>query len=152
MLGIDNLKQLSTRIFNDFNHNTRKWTQKIYTNKQLIKLLSKDLIQETENYVFYPDIVEDTSNLIVSYPNFNQHNMYDILRNLEVGSNTIQFIMYGFLSRDAGQFISINAGLDDAKSTFNGLWTIYSCRHIWDSKTYTNDIVCFRTKNNKNLG
>jgi hypothetical protein len=36
LTGDKNLVELSTREYNDFNHDTRKWTKTIYNNKQFI--------------------------------------------------------------------------------------------------------------------
>ena len=52
----------------------------------------------------------------------------------------------GCLTRDCGQFISIDTNQNNKISRqFNNLWQIYLCAHIWENKTYYNDLICFRT-------
>lgn len=51
--GMYNFDDLSTRIFNYFNHNEREWTKKIYTNKQFVSLLNM-IINNNQNDSFFP--------------------------------------------------------------------------------------------------
>lgn len=146
--GIINMKCLSTHVFNDFDHNNRKWTQKSYTAKGISKLLS-DITGIDQERVFMPLELMDQSELHLSYPNFEQSKMYDVFRDLELGSNNLQFTIFGELSRDAGQYILLNVQNQNLKSNIFGLWNIYRCAHIWAGHTYTNDIVCYRTINQK---
>lgn len=84
--GIYNIDDLSTRVFNDFNHDIRKWTQKIYTNKQMVKLLStaadnnsENAFSELKNNLFYSYEL-----LNKNYPNFTHYEIYDIFKRLEI--------------------------------------------------------------------
>lgn len=86
MHGIQNINDLSTRVFNDFDHNRRKWTQKIYTNKQMVNLLAFNM-SNTEEHSFS----EIKNNLFYSYellnknyPNFTHYEIYDIFKRLEL--------------------------------------------------------------------
>jgi len=60
-------------------------------------------------------------------------------------------MVFGDLIRDCGQHTYLTVGNTNLYAVFNGLWTIYSCKHIWDGKTYTNDIICYRTSAHKNI-
>ena len=146
--GIINMKCLANHTFNDFNHNTRQWTQKIYNAKNISKLLS-NIIGISQERVFMPLNLMDTAELSVNYANFEQSKMYDVFRNLELGSNNLQFTILGELERDAGQYIYLNVQNQNLQSNIHGLWNIYRCAHIWEGKKYTNDVVCYRTINQK---
>lgn len=144
------MKCLSTHVFNDFDHNSRTWSQKIYTANNIIKVLS-NITGVDQEHVFMSLDIMNKSDLNLNYSNFEHFKMYDVFRDLELGSNNLQFTTFGELSRDAGQFIYLNVKNQNLYSELFGLWNIYRCAHIWEGQTYTNDIVCYRTINQKSI-
>jgi hypothetical protein len=151
--GSDNLRLLSTRVFNHFNHDKREWTQTIYSNKDMIGLVEliknnpktqyKDVflnIDEIGYKIFKNELRQD-------YPSWHEHKIYNILRNLEICSENIQFKVAGQLSRDCGQALLLSVTDESLKNKFDGIWVIYSCAHIFDGSSYYNEIVCYRTMN-----
>ena len=58
----------------------------------------------------------------------------------------IYILLYGgHLSRDCGQFLNLNVSDPTLKGQFQGLWAIYSCAHVFEGTSYTNELVCYRT-------
>lgn len=96
--GANNLRLLSTRIFNHFNHDKREWTQTIYNNTDMINLIQS--LSSKENKILHEVFfnIEDIgkvplfkNELKLSYPNWSEHKIYSILRNLELCSDNIHF-------------------------------------------------------------
>ena len=147
MDGIKNMELLSTRDFQDFDHNKRKWTSTIYTTKEIYQLLTK--IEKTNpayiNSIMAPIDSTDYNKLWKSYSNFSHHKMYNVFRNLELGTKNISFFIFGNLSRDVGQVVNIQAEKTELQPDINGPWQIYSCIHTWEDNTYLNDITCYRS-------
>jgi hypothetical protein len=86
MPGIYNLDDLSTRVFNDFNHDLRKWTKKIYTNKQIVQLLNT-AGTDTDLHVFTPINKPEMISFELmnkNYPNFTHYEIYDVFKRLEL--------------------------------------------------------------------
>jgi hypothetical protein len=142
--GYENMKSLATQIYNDYSHNKRQWTQRKYTNNQFIRLLNT-ISDNTFTNLFTPNSVMAGSELEKNYSNYHFDDLYKEFRNLELCTNNIKFEIYGDLSRDAGQFLTLNVGNINLKPMLNSVWQIYSCRHVWDGKVYTNELVAFRT-------
>lgn len=141
------MKLLSTHKFNDFDHNTRKWAQTIY-NRNMISNLICQIDSSNETYLtnlMFPLDVTDYNNLIQSFPNFSQHQMYTTFRNIELTTKNISFVLVGSLQRDAGQIIYLKTENTNLKPELNGIWAIYGCIHTWDNGIYTNDITCYKT-------
>ena len=148
--GINNMNLLSTYKFNEFDHNKRKWSQTVYNGKMLSNLLNS--IDDNSAYltsITAPVNTTDYNQLVKSQPNFSQHKMYSIFRDLELRTKNISFFIFGNLSRDVGQLININVEKDSLKPYLGGPWYIYSCVHIWEDDTYMNDITCYRTIQSK---
>jgi hypothetical protein len=96
--GANNLRLLSTRIFNHFNHDKREWTQTIYNNNDMINLIQS--LSNEKNKILHEVFfnIEDIgkvplfkNELKLSYPNWSEHKIYNILRNLELCSDNIRF-------------------------------------------------------------
>lgn len=79
------------------------------------------------------------------YPNYSHSTIYNVLRNLQIGTQNIQFNTLGDLGRDCGQFINILLGETTLKSNLEGTWLIYQCRHIIKNNYYYNNIIAYRT-------
>lgn len=145
--GINSMKLLSTYQFNEYDHNKRLWTQKIYNGKMLSKLLNS--IEEIDpnilNNIMAPVGTTDYNHLVKNFPNFSQHKIYNTFRDLELLTKNISFLVFGNLSRDCGQLINLKVEKEELKPQLAGSWTIYSCVHIWEDVTYMNDITCYRT-------
>jgi hypothetical protein len=148
--GLLNLQGLSTYEFNNYDHNKRQWKKYVYSSS-LMKQTLANITGNEKIYtrIFTPTSMVDEAKLKQSYPNFTYNKMYNILRNLEFCSDTVQFLIFGNLTRDAGQVLSLDVKTDKLYSNLNGLWWIYQCVHKWEDKTYTNDITCYRTMNMK---
>lgn len=70
---------------------------------------------------------------------------YEYFRKL-ILNTTFSFKVAGHLTRDAGQFVSINVVNNNQLSTlFGKLWQIFQITHVWESNVYINEIKCFRT-------
>ena len=83
------------------------------------------------------------------FPVHNDQKMYEFLRNLQLGTNSIVFDVVGNVTRDAGQYVNLTCANESQIPRYEGLWNVYSCRHIWSGKIYTNQLVCYRTWNKK---
>jgi hypothetical protein len=94
---------------------------------------------------FYPYKNINLNNYKQCYPNYSHSNIYNVLRNLEIGTQTIQFNCLGDLGRDCGQFINIKTGDNNLKSSIEGIWLIYQCKHIIKNNYYYNNIIAYRT-------
>lgn len=149
--GLKNLQNLSTYEFNNYDHNKRQWKKYTYSGNLMSKTLANiqgEAGKDIEN-VFSPNELIDFTKLKQSYPNYRYDKMYDILKQLELGTDSIQFFVFGDLTRDAGQIVVLNTDNEKLYSNLNGVWLIYQVMHKWEDKTYTNDITCYRTMNMK---
>ena len=137
--------ELSTREFNNFDHDTRKWSKNIYNNKQFVQLLTKKYKTEQFESQFYPYKDISLNNYKMIYPNYSHSKIYNVLRNLEIGTQNIQFNTLGDFGRDCGQLVKISLGDQTLKSRVEGVWLIYECKHIIQKDYYYNNIIAYRT-------
>jgi len=151
MGGLNSMKLLSTYKFNEFNHNTRTWSQTVYNGNMISNLLNDfgDISESYINDIMAPRNLLDYNNLVKSYPNFSQHKMYNTFRELELRTKNIEFFITGNLSREVGQIINLIVEKKELQPELNGAWTIYSCIHTWEDNMYMNDITCYRTLSQK---
>lgn len=85
--------------------------------------------------------IQDTQ----SYTTWMLGQEYDSFRKI-MFNTTLSFKVMGHLSRDAGQFVSINVvNSEELAALFGKLWQIYGITHVWQGNSYVNEIQCFRT-------
>lgn len=140
----------STRVFNNYNHLERKWTQTTFPNVQFLNKLSDISFNKNlqHKYQFDPKVESEKkylNDLINIYPNFSEYKIYNVMRNIQICSNDITFIVRGHLKRDCGQPIMLYSDDDLKRPLLVGVWFVYRCSHIFENLTYTNQLACFRT-------
>lgn len=129
-----------------YNHIERTWSQNIYTPEKIDKLLTiSEQQSKTIKSSFYPETYEESNIRLYKY-NF-ETNIYQKLKDLDLGSNNIRFTVIGNMLRDVGQPIYINGNQKNYYNAFCGFWQIYSILHIFTKQKYTNDIIGYRTFN-----
>lgn len=146
--GFNSQRYLSEFSFRHFDQNTRKWTKTVF-NYDIINQLFNGWILKTTNGKYesiftIPQKVKNNQ-MKFDFPNYNEQKMYTFLRELQLGINNISFDVAGNITRDAGQYVILNCANEDQMPRYEGLWNVYSCKHIWSGRTYTNHIVCYRT-------
>lgn len=147
--GVDNIINLKTTIFHDYNHNKREWGTTTYQDSKIADALSLNKQRySSQNYlrVFTSDKILHGLTNRVYLSNYMHGYMYKHMRNLILGSDTLQLNIGGSLDRDCGQFINLNVNSNfKIAREFDKQWQIYQCAHIWQNQEYYNDIICFRT-------
>lgn len=129
-----------------YDHMNRTWSQNIYTPNKIDKLLT--ISQDQHKLIkssFYPETYEESNIRTYKY-NFDT-DIYEKMKDLDLNTNNIKFSVIGNILRQVGQPIYINGHQKNYYNTFCGLWQIYSILHIFDEKTYTNNIIGYRTFN-----
>ncbi len=131
---------LQSREFNNFDHNNRKWIKTTINDKKFKELLS------SESNVVLSNLLDNTEFAsTINYPNFSDINLYNVIRNLCLGTNNVLFRILGSIGRDAGQVVNLDCQTAKFNTLVGGGWFIFGCKHIWENEEYINELECFRT-------
>ena len=149
--GILSERYLSQFKFRQFDQNTRRWNVVTFDYNKINNLFNRQILRNSKNYesVFTIKGKIDVDDISYDFPVHNEQKMYGFLRQLQLGVNSISFDVTGNVTRDAGQYINLNCSNESQIPKYEGLWNIYSCKHIWSDKSYTNSIACYRTYHKK---
>ena len=98
------MQDRSTEIFWNFDQIGRKWTRRVYLPERIDKLLTYNTDEyKTVKSVFYRQSAADCG---VEYHRANwEYDFYYRMKNLDLSSNNVVFIIQGNILRDAGQVI-----------------------------------------------
>lgn len=145
--GILSERFLSKFHFRHFDQNTRKWSVTTFDYNKINSLFNSYMLNQNKEYssVFAIKQKVDNAKMQYDFPVDNEQKMYLFLRELQLGTNSIQFDVAGIITRDAGQYVYLNCINESQMARYQGLWHIYSCKHIWSGVSYTNNIVGYRT-------
>lgn len=145
--GILSERYLSKFHFRHFDQNTRKWSTITFDYNIINNLFNREALTSNDLYesIFTVKDKVDVNDMEYDFPNDNEQKMYLFLRELQLGTNSINFSVAGNVTRDAGQYVILNCANESQIPKYEGLWHTYSCRHKWSGKTYVNELVCYRT-------
>ena len=79
--------------------------------------------------------------------------IYDVLKNLDLFSSNIKFVIEGNIFYDVGHVIEITSDSNQMKSSnnqrecemYDGLWMIINVKHTFTNKNFTTVLTCSRT-------
>lgn len=148
--GIMSERYLSKFHFRHFDQNTRRWSTVTFDYNIINNLFNSEILTDS-NYesIFTIKDKVDVNEMQYDFPNDNEQKMYLFLRQLQLGTNSINFNVAGNVTRDAGQYVVLSCSNEGQIPRYEGLWHIYSCKHKWSGTTYINEITCYRTFNKK---
>lgn len=153
-IGGSNLfDQYGDYVFYNFDVNKRVWNYIQYKSKNTLNLMTDNLLAKDDS-VYTTDLYYDKLDMIntgiinkrvYEFPNHNDIYMYDYLSNIELKSTMMSFRIFGDSIREVGQMINLNTENNSLYSFCGGIWTISEISHVWEDKTYVNEITCYRT-------
>jgi len=148
MGGIEFPKTFYNHQFYNYNHQERAWTNDKVNKFNIDDLLTRGIDTATEKSIFLKSGDEDLSLAkYYQYSTINSATIYDVLKNLELFSSNLQFMVDGNIQLDVGHVIKVqeeNAkGLKSA--AFEGKWLVTKIKHTFANKLYKMDVIGSRT-------
>lgn len=145
--GIKAEQFLGNYDYHNYNQNNRSWSITKYNYNIIDNIFNGYLLSKDKRYQSIFPIKQEVqrNNLFYNFPNFNQRKMYKYLRQLQLTTNSIKFMVLGNITRDAGQYVKLKCTDQQQLPLYEGLWHIYGCRHTWTGRIYHNELLCYRT-------
>ena len=145
--GIENAQQFFNYKFSEYDQEERLWESYDINKIVLNDLLTRGINDSEEVSLYVKTLNEDIS--LAKYYKYVPHDhprLYDVMRNLELYSSNMQFVIDGDLRFDIGQVILVyEKGSNESKlEQFNGRWLVCKVKHTFRNGAYKTSLVCCR--------
>lgn len=153
--GINYSKTFFNYDFYNFDQVKKLWTNDIITKYDIDELLTAGMNNATDKSLFTDISEEETYDMSKKYKftTVTTNYIYDILKNLDLFSSNIKFIVEGNIFYDVGHVIEITSDNNKMKASnnarecemYDGFWLIINVKHIFTNKNFTTELTCSRT-------
>ena len=153
--GINFSKLYFNYDFYRFDQVDKLWFNDIITKYDIDDILTAGINNAKELSLFSDLSEEETYDLTKKYKfrTVDMNYIYDVLKNLDLFSSNIKFIVEGNIFYDVGHVIEITSDSNKMTATnnarecemYDGLWMIINVKHIFVNKNFTTELTCSRT-------
>ena len=153
--GINFSKLYFNYDFYNFDQIEKLWYNSIITKLDIDEVLTAGINNAKETSLFSDVSEEETYNLTKKYKfrTVMTNYIYDVLKNLDLFSSNIKFVIEGNIFYDVGHVIEITSDSNQMKSSnnqrecemYDGLWMIINVKHTFTNKNFTTVLTCSRT-------
>ena len=153
--GINFSKLYFNYDFYNFDQVDKLWYNSIITKYDIDDVLTNGINNAKELSLFSDVSDNETYDLTKKYKfrTVMTNYIYDVLRNLDLYSSNIKFVLEGNIFYDVGHVIEITSDSNKMSATnnarecemYDGLWMIINVKHTFTNKNFTTELICSRT-------
>ena len=153
--GINFSKLYFNYDFYRFDQVDKLWFNDIITKYDIDDILTAGINNAKELSLFSDVSDNETYDLTKKYKHrtVDMNYIYDVLKNLDLFSSNIKFVLEGNIFLDVGHVIEITSDSNKMAATnnarecemYDGLWMIIHVKHTFTNKNFTTELTCSRT-------